>query len=409
MRRNSSLARFSWALYDFANTMFSMNIVSIYFVLWLTVDKGCPEVYYSLSLGGSIFLAAILMPLAGEISDTLKRKMPFLIAFSLGCVIFTALLGVTKGTLGALFFFACANFFYQLAGVVYDSLLPQISTAQTLGRTSGLGVSLGYLGAIFGLHLVRPFLHSAGKQAVFFPTAILFFLFALPAFIFIKDSPYPYVPRIAVRGKLSFSYLIKTSLQLRQNPVLSRFLLAAFLCLNAVNTTIAFMGVYAQRVMRFSDSELIYFMSVSTIFAIGGSYIFGHCVDRRGARNTLNIVIKSWCVTIFLAGIAFSRWMFWIVGPMFGICLGATWVCARTMLIELVPREQIGQMFGLFGLAGRLSAILGPIVWGLITTWIFAGWGVFKYRIALGSVFIFMFAGYLVFQGVREPQKVTDG
>lgn len=380
----------------------------MYFVLWLTIDKGCPEAYYSFSLSGSIFLAGILMPLVGEISDTLKKRVPFLIVFSLGCVIFTALLGIAKSVPWALFFFACANFFYQLAGLAYDSLLPQVSTAQTLGRTSGLGVSLGYLGAVFGLHMARPFLHNAGKQGTFFPTAILFLLFALPAFIFIKDPPHPYVPRMALRRNLSFAYLGKTFAQLRQDPVLSRFLLASFLCLNAVNTIIVYMGVYAQRVMRFSDSGLIYFMTISTIFAIAGSYIFGHCVDRWGGRRTLNIVLRCWCLTIVLAGAALFRWMFWIVGPLSGICLGATWVCARTALIELVPREKIGQMFGLFGLAGRFSSILGPVVWGIITTWIFAGWGVFKYRIALASVLIFMFAGYRVFQVVEKTSQVTD-
>ena len=94
--------RFAWALYDLANTIFSMNIVSLYFVLWLTVDRGCPEFYYSLTLGSSIFLAAFFMPFLGELSDSLKRKQPFLISFTLGCCIFTALLGLVKTAFPAL-------------------------------------------------------------------------------------------------------------------------------------------------------------------------------------------------------------------------------------------------------------------------------------------------------------------
>ncbi|GAI51422.1 unnamed protein product, partial [marine sediment metagenome] len=113
-----------------------------------------------------------------------------------------------------------------------------------------------------------------------------------------------------------------------------------------------------------------------------------------------------WCLALFLAGIAISRWMFWLVGPLAGICLGGTWVSARTMLVELSPKEKIGQMFGLFGLAGRFSSILGPIVWGIITTWAFAHLGLFKYRLAIASVFIFMFLGLLLFQGVPDPRKV---
>ena len=405
MNSKPKLARFSWALYDFANTIFAVNIVSVYFVLWLMKDKNCTELYYSLALGGSIFLAALLMPILGEISDTLKRRVPFLIAFTLGCVVFTAMLGLVKGVFLALVYFAIANFCYQLAGVAYNSLLAQVSRPQGLGKTSGLGVSLGYLGAILGINLVKPFLDAGGRQSTFFPTAALFLIFALPAFIFIKDRPHPRVPQIELKMRPVLSRLLKTISQIRQNPPLLRFLISGFLCLNAVNTIIVFMGIYAKNVIGFSDAEIIYFVSVSNIFAIAGSYMLGHLADHWGPRDTLNLVIKIWCLAIFLAGIVTSHWMFWIVGPLIGVCLGGTWVCLRPMLIELVPREKIGQMFGLLGMAGRFSSILGPIVWGIITTWAFAGLGVFKYRIALASVFIFMFAGYILFQGVRDPRK----
>lgn len=405
MKSTSRSARFSWALYDLANTIFSMNIVSLYFVLWLTIDKDCPEAYYSFALGGSIFLAALLMPLVGEISDRLKRRIPFLIGFTLGCIIFTALLGLVKRVIFALVLFGLANFFYQLAGVVYNSLLAQVSTPKNLGRTSGLGVSLGYLGAILGLNLVKPFLDAGGRQATFIPTATLFLIFALPAFIFIKDLPYPHIPRVELKIKFTFQRLLENLRQVHQDKPLIRFLISAFLCLNAVNTIIVYMSVYAKRVINLGDTEIIYFMSVSTIFAMAGSYVFGYLADHQGSRDTLNLVIKLWCLTIFLAGIATSSWMFWIVGPLAGICLGATWVCARTMLIELIPKDKIGQMFGLFGLAGRFSSILGPIVWGIITTWAFSNLGIFKYRLAIASVFIFMFSGYLIFQGVSDPRK----
>ena len=346
------------------------------------------------------------MPFLGEISDKLKRRMPFLIGFTLGCVTFTALLGLVNKIFLVLIFFAVANLCYQLAGIVYNSLLVQVSTPQTLGKTSGLGVSLGYLGAILGLLLVKPFLDFGGKQATFIPSAALFLLFSLPAFIFIKDLPHPCIPKVELKLKPTFSRVLQNLSEIRQNQSLVRFLISAFLCLNAVNTIIIFMGVYAKRVINFGDAEIVYFMSVSTVFAMVGSYAFGHLTDFWGSRNTLNLVIKLWCLTLFLAGIASARWMFWIVGPLAGICLGATWVSARTMLVELVPQEKIGQMFGLFGMAGRFSSILGPIVWGLIVNVIFRAFGVFKYRIAIASVFIFMFAGYLTFQKVRDPRKV---
>jgi UMF1 family MFS transporter len=406
MKSNPKIARFSWALYDLANTIFSMNIISLFFAVWLTVDKGCKEAYYSFALGSSIFLAASFMPIIGEITDRLRKRIPFLIAFTLGCVTFTAMLGLIKTVSSALLFFALANFCYHLGAMVYNSLLSQVSTVQTLGRTSGLGVSLGYLGTILGLILVKPFLDIGGRQATFIPTAMLFLLFATPSFVFIKDLPHPHLPRVELNIKPIFLRLLKGLSQIRQNPSLLRFFISAFLCLNAVSTIIVYMGVYANRVMNFADAQLVYFMIFSTLFAIAGSYAFGHLTDLWGSRDTLNLIIKLWCLAIFLAGIATSNWMFWLIGPLIGICLGGTWVSARTMLVEMVSQEKVGRMFGLFGLVNMLSFILGTIVWGIITSWVFVNLGVLKYRLAIGSVFIFMFSGYLVFQGVSDPRKV---
>ncbi|MFC1699637.1 MFS transporter [Candidatus Omnitrophota bacterium] len=396
MSTNPKLARVSWALYDLANTIFSMNIISLYFVLWLTKDKGCPQIYHSLALSSSMILAAILMPFLGELSDRLKRKTPFLIGFTLGCVASTAMLGFLQRTILILIFFALANLCYQLAGVTYNSLLSQVSTAGKLGRTSGLGVSLGYFGTIIGLILIKPFLAWGGRQATLVPTAALFLIFAAPAFAFIKDPPYPHIPQSELRINLLFAKLKKSLSQIRQDQTLSRFLLAAFLCLNAVNTIVVYMGVYANSVMGFNDAQVFNFMIISTIFAIAGSRLFGFLVDRWQSRKTLQLVFKLWCLTIFFAAVAVTDWMFWIVGPSAGICLGGTWVSLRTMLVELVPEKKIGQMFGLFGMLQMLSFIFGTTAWGIITSWLFRGLEIARYRIAIGSVFIFMFSGYLV-------------
>ncbi|MBN3038015.1 MAG: MFS transporter [Candidatus Omnitrophica bacterium] len=405
MRPKSKLPRFSWALYDFASTIFSMNIISNYFVLWLTVEKNCPELYYSLTFSSSVLLAAFFMPVLGEISDRLKIRMPFLVTFTLGCVVFTCLLGLAGVSLALVFFF-CANFCYQLASVVYNSLLPQVSTQQTLGRTSGLGVSLGYVGAILGINLVKPFYDLYGIQATFVPTAILFLIFAAPCFVFVKDQPHAHIPKSELKVKATFSRLYKNLKEVFQDKSVLKFIITVFLCLNAVNTIIIYMSVYAKRVIGFDVSEIVYFMSVSIIFAIVGSYLFGHLTDRYGSRSMLKLVIKLWCLVLFLAAISVSRWMFWIVGPSAGICLGATWVCARTMLVELVPREKIGQMFGVFGLAGRFSSILGPVVWGLIVNRFFANLEVLKYRIAVGAMLGFMFIGYFIFKGIGDSNSL---
>jgi len=184
------LTIFSWALYDFANAIFAMNVIALYFALWVTVEKGAQDIVYSFALGLSMFLAAISMPILGALSDKKGRRMPFLIFFTLECVVFLAIIGLVDSLAIGLILFGMSNFGYLIAGAVfYNALLPYIADGDKIGRVSGLGISLSYLGTITGLILIRPIALKFGYQATFIPTALFFILFALPCFLFVKDSP----------------------------------------------------------------------------------------------------------------------------------------------------------------------------------------------------------------------------
>src|SRR5512143_3656023 len=178
---------FSWALYDFANTIFSMNMLSMYFPLWITQDMGGRDIYYSVSLSASVVAAGISMPIIGAVSDRRKSRMPFLIVLTLLCISATAAISLSSSLFWALLLFSIANFGYMAALAPYDSLLPEVSKGVNIGRVSGLGVALGYFGSIGGLMMVKPFVDSGGRAAAFLPTAILFLVFALPCFLFVKE------------------------------------------------------------------------------------------------------------------------------------------------------------------------------------------------------------------------------
>ncbi|MFH1046658.1 MAG: MFS transporter [Candidatus Omnitrophota bacterium] len=397
--------RFSWALYDSASTIFSLNIIYTYFALWLLVEKQCPEVCYSATLGISMLLASLALPIIGEISDTSRKRVPFLIAFTLACAGCTILLGLCQRVSQALLVFFFAHLFYQLARVIYNTLLAQVSIPFSVGRTSGLGVSLGYLGALFGLNFVKPFFDRGGSQGTFIPTAILYLVFAIPSFVFIKDIPHPHLPRAALTIKASFSRVWKYISGLYQEKAMRSFFLSVFLCLSAVNSAIVYMSVYAYKAMGFEASQVIYFMSLCTFFAIAGSYFFGSVTDRFGAQTTLGLIWKLWVLGLFLAMLSIRQWMFWIAGPLLGICLGATWVSARALIVELSPPERLGQMFGLFGLVERLSAITGLLAWGIAVNLLGRGLGPIKYRSALGLLLLFMLWGYSFFQKAAPVLK----
>jgi len=328
MTINKKLTIFSWSMYDFANTIFAMNVISLYFALWVTVDMKGEDILYSLALSGSMLLAAISSPMMGIISDRIGKRMPFLIFFTFICCVFTALIGLINKLVLGLLFFAIANFCYQIAAIFYNALLPQISGKGQIGRVSGYGTSLGYCGTIAGLLLVRPFVLKYGRQAAFIPTAFLFLLFSIPCFLFVKDRLVGRRDKLRLfllrglsakqKGRGKFEFQIRgafkktkeTFVNIKRHPDLFNFLIAAFIALNAINSIIVFMSVYTKKVMGFTDPEIITFYIVSTIFAIISSFIAGFITDSLGSKRTLSIVLGLWCISILLAVISFNKIVF---------------------------------------------------------------------------------------------------
>jgi len=378
-----------------------MNIISLYFPLWVTVDKGGEDILYSFSLSLSMILVALSMPFIGTFSDRTGRRIPLLIGLTILSVFFTGTIGIFDHLTLGLIFFALANFGYHAALVPYDALLPQVSRGYSVGKVAGIGVALGYVGAIAGILMVKPFVSEVGRGASFIPTALLFLIFSLPCFFMVKEE----------RGKVSTIFwrtlkeevlkIKNTLVSTTKYPGLLRFLIANFIYCDAVNTVIAFMSVYAHQVIGFSDSMIRILLIVSTLFAVVGSLIFGWITDRLGAKRTLMIVLCTWMIGLAVAIVSFSPWVFWMVGPIVGIALGGTWVSARALVVDLSPPEKIGGIYGLYNMGGKFGFIVGPLVWGAIV-FTFSGLGIHKYRIAVCSLLLFLSAGLYLLRKVPD-------
>ena len=393
------LAIGSWALYDFANTIFSMNVISLYFALWVTVDHKGPDILYSVALSGSMLLVALSVPVYGAISDqTGSRRLPLTLLTVLS-VIGTALIGQTDHLLTGIFFFVIANYCYQSSLVFYNGMLPSVAKGSHIGLVSGYGVSLGYLGSIAGLLLVKPFVESGGRSAAFLPTAALFLIFSIPCFLFVKD------PKTSARKKVHIGEVFKTLKQTLANAseykLLLKFILIHFLILDVVNTVIAFMSVYANKVMHFTDAEITTFLISSTAAAMIGSYIIGWLVKHKGTGWSYALVLWLWVAALSIAILSQSQLMFWLVGPLAGMGMGGVWVVSRAYIVELSPPEKLGEFFGLYGLAGKAASILGPLLWGTVV-WIFQDTQTFKYRAALTSLLIITIGTLFLFRSLRK-------
>ncbi len=394
----------AWALYDLANTFFAVAMLSFYFPLWVVEARGGRELFFSVALGISMVCVALIMPLAGALSDATGERMRFLRWTTYGCAAATLLIAFTDSLWVALVLFGIANICYQLGTVFYDALLWKLATPQKLGQTSGFGAAFGYLGSILGLLLLWPFVRIGGYQAAFAPSAIFFLLFALPSFLLIRE-PRRVGETVAWRlvCRSAMQRLATTIRHARALSGLWRYFWAAFFSLSAINTVLVFMGIYARKVMGLTLEQMIPFFVFSQMFAVAGSLVFGRLIPRWGSKRTLSWIWCGWMAALVLVAASSSmRWL-WIAGPVIGFCLGSTWATSRVLITELAPKEQLAEMFGLAGLFARASSILGPLLWGVLV------WDPARYRIAVLSLVGLLMIGILLLRRVPDPRVEAAG
>src|SRR5262245_25115414 len=296
-----------WALYDFANTIFSFAVVSGAIGLWLTDDLRFGErdgnILLSVAIIASVGLNALVSPVLGAVSDRAGgRRMPYLLLFTLLCIVPTAFIGAVAPVVG-LALFLVANFAYQAALIYYDATLRMVSYPETRGKLSGIGVAIGYCGTIFVGLLIFFLDIPVGDR--FLLSAALYGLFAIPIFILVKD------PAGAMRPSLgdvlhSWAQLKLTVQHARDVPGLWRFLIGRFFYSDAVNTIIVVMSVVAVRAVGLSEATANVVLLGLTVVAVVASFAWGRLVDSAGPKRTLMIVLASWAVGLIIGGISLS-------------------------------------------------------------------------------------------------------
>lgn len=370
-------ATWSWITYDLANTMFSMGIISLYFPLWVRAAAGSQraDTLYGNITAISYLAIFVVSPLLGAMTDRARRRMPFLVASTLLCIACTALLG-RVGFWATMILFMLANAAYQAGLQFYDAMLPDVSTSENRGRISGIGVGIGYLGSFLaiGLGFLTPDMPTR-----FLLVAAGFLLFALPCFLFVRErgnpAPSPVFSWRMIRE--SSKATLATLRSGREYPGLLRFLVGRIFYTDAINTVIAFMGLYVVNVAIAGGRDesaaqqlVMYVMAAAIGFAVLGGFIWGRWVDRIGPRRTLDRVLWLWVATFLLAAAAglFSLpvGVLFAVAIMAGVALGGIWSADRPLMLRLAPPERLGEFYGLYGMVGRFSAIAGPFIWASV-------------------------------------------
>ncbi len=419
---------FIWTLFDFANTSYSIVVVTflyaVYFKQTVVGGRAVGDLYWSIGTSVSMLITALISPVLGAIADYSAGKKRFLLFFTLACIISTSLLYfVNKGDIFlGLTLFIVANVGFEAGLVFYDSFLPEITAPKNFGRVSGYGFAMGYLGSLTTLALVYPFIKSNMIKETFPLSALVFFIFAIPLFIFIKDNR-KNVARDQSFVRIGITRVFSTISHLKNYKNLSLFLLAFFFYIEGVNTVIYFSGNYASTTLHFTLEELIIFFLIVQTTAILGSLVFGFFADSFGQKRALVISLIIWVFTILFAFVTSnkdgfviqhlskylnydaektSRMSFYLVGLLAGSVMGATQSTSRSLMSRLTPFDRKTEFFGFYSLFGKSSAILGPLVFGYVSY--ITG----EQRFAILTICIFFVIGLGVLSFVEDKNEYEE-
>ncbi len=366
-------------LYDLANTIFSMGVVSLYFSLYVQAEVGVSRAdrVYGLVTALSMGIIFVASPLIGAMTDRAPRRMPFLVWSTAICCAATALLARGSFAL-SLVLFAIANIAYQAGQQFYDALLPEVSNEHNRGRVSGIGVGVGYLGSYIAVGLGF-FVPATAHATLFTVIAVAFLAFSIPCFLFVHErgnrSPRPILAWSAVRESTAETlHALRSG---HEHPGLLRFLVGRVFYTDAINTVIAYMGLYTVDVATASGGSpeagrrLAQFVLMSAITcAIAGGLTWGVLVDRIGPKRTLTTVLLLWLATFALAAavgaFALPAAFLYVVAGMAGVALGGIWAADRPYMLRLTPPDRVGEFYGLYGMVTRFSAVFGPLLWSAV-------------------------------------------
>jgi UMF1 family MFS transporter len=366
----------SWVLYDLANTIFSMGVVSLFFSAYVRTQVGAEraDTVYGYIVAISMGIIFVVSPLLGAMTDRAPRRMPFLVWSTLLCCAGTAFMARGPFLVSTLLFIA-TNAAYQAGLQFYDALLPEVTTEENRGRVGGIGVGVGYLGSYLAVGMGLLF-GTDDLPRLFTLIAAGFFLFALPCFFFVKERgnphPRPFAGLSVIRE--STAQTIETLRSGHQYPGLLRFLVGRVFYTDAINTVIQYMFLFTLNVAlangldeKASKDAGQWMMMFAITFAVIGGIVWGRVVDWIGPKRTLTIVLWMWMGTFVLAAaIGFFElslvWLY-VVGCLAGIAMGGAWSADRPYMLRLTPPDRIGEFYGLYGMVGRFSAITGPLLW----------------------------------------------
>ncbi|MBS0337632.1 MAG: MFS transporter [Proteobacteria bacterium] len=393
-------------MYDFANSGYTTVVItavfSAYFVSVVAEKAAWATLAWTAALSVSYALIMLTAPLIGAWADAHAAKKRLLALSTFGCVACTALLWFAgPGTLAAtVLLVVLSNYFFGTGENLIAAFLPELSDSEAMGRVSGWGWSVGYLGGLLSLGLCLAYITRAqahGAPATeFVPatmliTAGLFALVSLPTFLWLRERAQPQ----AGAAGAAWGRVLRTLHEAQRFRDLRRFLVCVVFYQAGIQAVIALAAIYAQEAMKFTTQQTIVLILVVNVTAAAGAFAFGYVQDAIGHVRAVSLTLLGWIAMVLIAGLAEGAGTFWLAANIAGLCMGASQAAGRAIVGVLAPPARLGEFFGLWGLAVKLASIFGPLSYGLMT-WIFAG----DHRTAIMVLGAYFVIGLAILRGV---------
>ena len=418
----------SWCMFDWANsaynTVIGTFIFSVYFAGGIGSD-GQPwgivgdatrgSAIWGYAIGLSAVGMALVSPVLGAIADQSGPRKPWIALLVALTLVPTTLLWFAEPSpsfiVYAITLVVISNIAFELSLVFYNAMLPGIAPPGMTGRVSGWAWGVGYLGGLACLAVALlgfvglgdtpawlglPTEQSENVRATAPLVTAWFVLFALPLFLFTPDAP----PRDRPLGKAvrdGVATLLQTLREVRRYGQLVRFLIASALYRDGIITITAIGGLYASGTFGMGFDQIILFAIGLNVTAGLGAIGFAWVDDWIGSKRTILLSIVG--LLAFGAPLVFiteaSSFIALALG--LGIFFGPVQAASRTFMAKLAPPGKEGEMFGLYGFAGKSVAFLGPLLFGLVTD-LFD-----SQRAGVSTILLFFIAGGLLLLTVREP------
>jgi UMF1 family MFS transporter len=422
---------FGWAIYDFANSSFATTILAVIFNQYFaTVVAGGPKGIELLNLkihGASLFtfivsismaISAIISPFLGAMADAYGSKKRFLIVFCYIGILFTGLLYfVREGNYwrGAIFFIL-ANIGFAGGNVYYNAFLTEISTEKNIGRISGFGWAMGYIGGgtllvinLLMLHYPEKIGFPKGYFTVhhcFLSVSLWWFIFSIPTFLLLKERR-KLNPHLTKKYfKEGYKRLRKTFQKVKNFRELGKFLLAYFIYNEGIETVIIMASIFGADVLKMNTEEIILFFLIIQGIAILGSLIFGFLADTIGNKKTIILSLAIWSFIVlwaFRLGIIWDpKSEYWILGILAGLVMGGSQAASRSLQGLFTPEANSAEFFAFYAVSGKFASIIGPLTYGILI--IITG----SVQSGILSVLFFFILGMAILMFVNEKKGFEE-